>query len=271
MARIGLKTERQEQLLAHLQQHGSITLPELISSFDCSEATARRDLEELEKTGRIIRTMGGGAKYAEVGLVREIPFDEKQKARFPEKEAIAQAAAQLVHEGDVIGLTGGTTTFLIARALKHKRRITVVTNAVNIAMELADHDEIQVVLTGGVLRNKSYELCGPLAEQTVKAVNIHTMFMGIDGLTAEQGVSTYSELEANIARLLMERSARTVAVFDHTKAGRSSLFHVASLSELHACISDAKLPDDIGEALDEQGVALHLADTAKQRMEGDCP
>jgi DeoR family transcriptional regulator of aga operon len=265
MARIGLKAERQEQLLGYLQQHGSITVSELIGLFHCSEATARRDLEELEQTGRIIRTMGGGAKYAESGLSREIPFFEKQKALYPEKEAIAYAAAELVQEGDVIGLTGGTTTFLIARALKRKRRITVVTNAVNIAMELADNDAIQVVLTGGVLRNQSYELCGPLAEQTVKAVNIHTMFMGIDGLTAEQGVSTYSELEANIARLLMERSDRTVAVFDHTKAGRSSLFHVAPLSRLHACISDAELPGDIRHALAAGGVALYVADPASNQ------
>ncbi|TJY41504.1 DeoR/GlpR transcriptional regulator [Cohnella pontilimi] len=262
MARIGLKTERQERLLRYLQQHGSITVSELTGLFHCSEATARRDLEELEQNGRIIRTMGGGAKYAEPGLSREIPFLEKQNTRYAEKQAIASAAAELVQEGDVVGLTGGTTTFLIARALKRKRRITVVTNAVNIAMELADHEDIQVVLTGGVLRNKSYELCGPLAEQTVEALNIHTMFMGIDGLTADQGASTYSELEANIAKLLMKRSDRTIAVFDHTKAGRSSLFRVAALAELHACISNAPIPDDIRQAMEMQGVNLHVADAA---------
>ncbi|GIP23453.1 DeoR/GlpR family DNA-binding transcription regulator [Paenibacillus sp. J22TS3] len=259
MARIGNKTERQNQILKDLEQKGDMTLQEIVSTYGCSEATARRDLEELELSGLIVRTIGGGAKYLRPEQVREVPFREKQQALYHEKMAIARTAASLVHEGDVIGLTGGTTTYLIARELKHHRNITVVTNAVNIAMELSDNEGIQVVLTGGVLRNKSYELCGPLAEQTVKAVNIHTMFMGIDGFTGD-GVSTYSELEANIARMLMQRADRTVAVFDHTKIGRSSLFNVAGLSELHGCITDGPMPASLAKALADSHAALHLAE-----------
>jgi DeoR family transcriptional regulator of aga operon len=255
------KSERQEQALAYLERYGSISLAEMTEKFDCSEATARRDLDDLEKTGRVIRTMGGGAKYEGGGIIREVPFREKQSELFREKEAIAEKAASLVEEGDVIGLTGGTTTFLIAKALKKRRNITVVTNAVNIAMELAESDELQVVLTGGVLRNKSFELCGPLAEQTVRALNIHKMFMGIDGIT-EQGVSTYSELEANIASLLMKRSDRTIAVFDRTKIGKSSLFHVAALTELHACITDEKPAAQLYEALDHRNVKVYTASMA---------
>ncbi|QJD87854.1 DeoR/GlpR family DNA-binding transcription regulator [Cohnella herbarum] len=252
------KSERQEQELAYLERYGSISLLEMTEKFDCSEATARRDLEELEKTGRIIRTMGGGAKYGSNGMSREVPFHEKQSALFREKEAIADKAASLVEEGDVIGLTGGTTTFLIAKALKKRSNITVVTNAVNIAMELADSEELQVVLTGGVLRNRSYELCGPLAEQSVKALNIHLMFMGVDGVTG-QGVSTYSELEANIASQLMRRSGRTIAVFDRSKVGKSSLFHVASLNELHACITDELPAESTLQALKQANVEVYTA------------
>ncbi|RED64032.1 DeoR/GlpR family DNA-binding transcription regulator [Cohnella lupini] len=253
------KSERQEQVLSYLERYGSISLPEMTEKFDCSEATARRDLDDLEKTGRVIRTMGGGAKYESGGIIREIPFHEKQSALFREKEAIAARAAALVGEGDVVGLTGGTTTFLIAKALKKRRNITVVTNAVNIAMELADSEELQVVLTGGVLRNRSFELCGPLAEQTVKALNIHLMFMGVDGVT-EQGVSTYSELEANIANLLMKRSDRTIAVFDRTKIGKSSLFQVADFRELHACITDGVPNEAVSNALELANVTIYMAD-----------
>lgn len=257
------KAERQEQILSYLERIGDISLQEMTEKFDCSEATARRDLDELEKMGRVIRTMGGGAKYANAGAIREIPFYEKQGAFYREKEAIALRAAALVEEGDVICLTGGTTTFLIARALKKRRNITVVTNAVNIAMELADSDELQVVLTGGVLRNRSFELCGPLAEQTVKALNIHKMFMGVDGVT-EQGVSTYSELEANIAKMLMERSGSTIAVFDHTKIGKPSLFHVASLEELQGCITDEEPSAKLSEALTHARVEVYRADAREQ-------
>ncbi len=262
------KSERQEQVLAYLERYGSITLQEMTDSFDCSEATARRDLDDLEKAGQVIRTMGGGAKYAGGGLIREVPFREKQHALFREKEAIAALAASLIEEGDVVGLTGGTTTFLIAKALKKRRNITVVTNAVNIAMELADCEELQIVLTGGVLRNRSFELCGPLAEQTVKALNIHKMFMGVDGVT-EQGVSTYSELEANIANLLMQRSKLTIAVFDHSKVGKASLFHVAALSELHACITDKRPAATSADGAALTGVKVYAAeDEADSRKEG---
>lgn len=252
------KGQRQEQVLADLERYGSITLNEMMERYGCSEATARRDLDELERAGRVIRTMGGGAQYAGSSGIREVPFREKQRDLLREKEAIAAKAASLVYPGDVVGLTGGTTTYLIAKELRKREGITVVTNAVNIAMELADCEGLQVVLTGGVVRSKSYELCGPLAEQTVKALNIHKMFMGIDGIS-ERGVSTYSELEANIAALLMERAELTIAVFDQTKIGRSSLFHVALLSELTGCITDKLPAGPLAKALAEAKVTVHLA------------
>ncbi|MFC5402166.1 DeoR/GlpR family DNA-binding transcription regulator [Cohnella soli] len=261
------KSERQQLVLDYLERFGAISLQELTEKFECSEATARRDLEELEKTGRLIRTMGGGAKYGSGG-VREVSFHEKQSELYPEKEAIAEKAASLVSEGDVVGLTGGSTTFMIARALKKKRNLTIVTNAVNIAMELADSESLQVVLTGGVLRGNSFELCGPLAEQAVQSLNIHKMFMGVDGV-AVHGVSTYSELEANIAKRLMERSGETIAVFDHTKIGKPSLFHVASLSELKACITDGAPGPELGEALMSANVDVYRASPSAAGSTGE--
>ncbi|GAB6988426.1 DeoR/GlpR family DNA-binding transcription regulator [Paenibacillus pini] len=254
----GSKEERHQQILDHLMQYDSISLQEILQRFGCSEATARRDLEALEKSGRLIRTLGGGAKYSGTASGREIPFHEKQNKLYPEKESIAAKAASLVEEGDVIGLTGGTTTYLIARALKNHRNITVVTNAVNIAMELSANEDIQVVLTGGMLRSKNFELCGPLAERTLEAINIHTMFMGIDGFSADQGASTYSELEANTAMLMMKRSARTIAVFDHTKAGRNSLFQIAPVQSLYGIITDQELGPELRKQLEDAQLNMYV-------------
>lgn len=235
--------KRRERILQLLKSQGRATISEIMEKFDCSEATARRDLFELEKTGSIIRTIGG-ARFEGLSGVREVPFQEKQKLLWLEKESIAALAGSMIDEGDIIGLTGGTTTYLIAKEIKLRRNITVVTNAVNIAMELADSDGIQVVLTGGVLRKNSFELCGPLAEKTVEDLHIGKMFIGVDGFTLEQGLTTYSEQEAQIAKLLMKRSLKTIAVFDHSKVGHVSLFSIAPLAQLHACITD--------EALDEE-------------------
>lgn len=249
---------RRQQIMHRLKQQGRITIQEIIDHFECSEATARRDIDMLEKTTGIIRTIGG-ALFDGFSPSKESTFTEKKQLLWNEKEAIAAKAAELVQEGDVIGLSGGTTTFLIARALKMRHGITVVTNAVNIAMELADSDGIQLVVIGGVMRSKSYELCGPLAERTIEHINIGIMFLGIDGLTIDKGITSFSELEAQTVRMLLGKSEKTIAVFDHTKIGKSSLFSIAPLTQLYAGITDANVDPSVVEQLEQHGVVIHIA------------
>jgi len=250
---------RREAILQLLKQKGRLSVSEIVEEFQCSEATARRDLDLLEKNEAIIRTIGG-ALYDGLNSSRETSFAEKTGLLWLEKERIAAKAASLVGEGDVVGLSGGTTTYLIARKLKARRRITVVTNAVNIAMELADSEDIQVVVTGGIMRNKSFELCGPLAEKLVREIHIGKMFLGLDGISAEQGVSTYSELEAQIAKMLISRSRETYAVFDHSKINKPSLFTIAPLGMLDGVITDRIDDGELAELIRNLGMDLHLAD-----------
>jgi DeoR family transcriptional regulator of aga operon len=248
--------KRRQNIMNLLKRQGKVTIQEIIEKFGCSEATARRDLDELKNTG-IIRSLGG----AQLGFSesREVTFQEKRQLLWLEKEAIAAKAAELIEEGDVVGLTGGTTTFLIAKAIKLRKNITVVTNAVNIAMELSEGDDIQVVLTGGVMRRNSFELSGPLAEKTVEGLNIGKMFLGVDGITVVHGITTFSESEAFIAKMLIERSLQTIAVFDHTKVGKASLFSIAQLSSLYACITNQVLDEAFSSHLVNSQVELHIA------------
>ncbi|UHA71793.1 DeoR/GlpR family DNA-binding transcription regulator [Paenibacillus sp. 481] len=249
---------RRQQMMQVLKQTGRITIAEMLDRFDCSEATARRDLDLLERKGELIRTIGG-AIYEGASSVREMPFAEKRQLLWLEKEAIAATTADFIEDGDIICLTGGTTTFLIAKQLKARQGITVVTNAVNIAMELSDSEGIQVVVIGGVMRNNSYELCGPLAERTLEQLNIEKLFMGIDGFSATKGITTYSELEAQTAKLMMRQAQQTFAVFDHTKVGKASLFSVAPIHELTGCITDRPLPAEVNQLLEQSGVPCYLA------------
>ncbi|QGQ97137.1 DeoR/GlpR transcriptional regulator [Paenibacillus psychroresistens] len=251
--------KRRNAIMNVLKRQGKITIQEMIEKFAVSEATARRDLDELKEAG-IIRSLGGAQLEGFLDS-REVPFQEKKDVLWLEKEAIAAKAASLVEEGDIIGLSGGTTTFLIARALKQHKRITVVTNAVNIAMELSEGTDVQVVLTGGVMRRNSYELCGPLAEKSVEGLNIGKMFLGVDGFTLQHGITTFSELEADIAKMLIQRSLQTYAVFDHTKAGKASLFGIAPLDCLHACITNQKLDDEFVAHLKQRQIELYIADS----------
>ncbi|GIP37265.1 GntR family transcriptional regulator [Paenibacillus sp. J31TS4] len=258
--------QRRAGILNVLKQNGRISVQEIVARFQCSEATARRDLDLLEQTEPIVRTIGG-ALFDGYSSARETSFSERKNVSWIEKEAIAAKAASLITEGDIIGLSGGTTTYLIAKQLKARRGITVVTNAVNIAMELADNDDIQVLVTGGMMRNKSFELCGPLAERMVEHLNIGKMFIGIDGITASLGLSTFSESEAQIAKVLIKRSEHTYAVFDHSKLGKGSLFSIAPLSSLHACITDELTDDAIREELDRLHVQIYLTQSEEKERE----
>lgn len=250
---------RRAGILTLLKQQGKVNVQEIVERFACSEATARRDLDLLEKQGSVIRSIGGALLDTSPAFA-ESSFQEKRSVLWLEKEAIAAKAAAMVEPGDIVGLTGGTTTFLIARQLKFHTDMTVVTNAVNIAMELADSEGVQVVLTGGVMRKKSYELCGPLAESVVGNIHITKMFMGVDGVSLHAGVSTYSEQEAQIARLMLSRSAQGYAVFDHSKLEKTSLFSIVPLTALKGVITDRLEQRAVRDYLAKHGLELHEAE-----------
>lgn len=250
---------RRIKIMDMIKLNGKISVQEITSALGCSEATARRDLDLMEKEGLLIRTIGG-AVY-EGGLKAnddEVPFVDKQFAQQPDKQKIAVAAAAMVVEGDVIGLTGGTTTYLIAMELKQRKNITIVTNAVNIAFELADAEGIQVVLTGGVMRSQSYELIGPLAESVIQKINLSKMFLGVDGVAPERGFTMHSELEVRIAQQLSERSGEVYAVFDHSKLEKTGLFTIMPLKEVTGIITNGQPASWLEPICQAENIQLQL-------------
>ncbi|MCQ6563230.1 DeoR/GlpR family DNA-binding transcription regulator [Paenibacillus mendelii] len=247
---------RRQQLLELLKLHKKLSIHEMIQHMNCSEATVRRDLDLLEQTGEIFRT-AGGARYHDP--LRGVSFHEKEQLYWKEKEIIAAKAASLVQQGDIVGLTGGTTTFLIARELKNRPEITVVTNAVNIAMELAESQQVQVVLTGGVMSNETFELSGPLAEAKLEGLHINKMFIGVDGIHPISGLTTHSELEARMAQIMMSRSDSAIAVFDGSKANKSSIFPISPLGKLEAIVCNTPLQGELLAVCEQESITLHLA------------
>ncbi|MGG4146520.1 DeoR/GlpR family DNA-binding transcription regulator [Paenibacillus algorifonticola] len=252
---------RRSKVLELIKGRGKISVQEITEEIGCSEATARRDLDWLEKSGQIVRTIGGaiyeGTLKQQQLPSSELPFADKRFSQREDKERIAEAAAALVKEGDIVCLTGGTTTYFIARALKRHRNITIVTNAVNIASELADADDIQVVVIGGVMRAKSYELIGPLAESVIEKINITKMFLGVDGVSLEHGFTMHAELEVRIAQLLIARSSHVYAVFDQSKLEKSALFTVIPLRQASGIITNEQPEGWLKQACEEQKVAIH--------------
>ncbi|GIQ63989.1 GntR family transcriptional regulator [Paenibacillus cisolokensis] len=255
------KTDQRRQLLLKaLSERGAMTIPEMMELAGCSKATIVRDLDLLAGRGLIIRTINGAQPQSSPGPSgQELSFQEKKHLQSAEKMAIARRAVSLVEEGDVVGLTGGTTTFLIAWLLRSRVNITVVTNAVNIAASLAESEGVQVVVTGGVMRGKSYELCGPLALKTLEELHIGKMFLGVDGVSLENGLTTHSEFEAQTNRLFIAHAQQTYAVFDHTKWERTSLFPIAPLSSANALITDKPPSAAMLDRLRAENIPVYVA------------
>ncbi|RKP49908.1 DeoR/GlpR transcriptional regulator [Cohnella endophytica] len=246
---------RREGIVQRLRDQGSITVGDIINQFQVSEATARRDLETLEQDKKLIRTFGG----AVLDTVRtEIPFYRKMEMNPEEKKEIAEKAYGIIREGDVIGLTGGTTNMFVARRIIQQPfdRLTVVTNALNIGFELAGLPGLELIMTGGVNRTQSYELSGPMADATLERITIQKTFLGADGVELNRGLTTFNEIEANTNRQMMRQSLETYVLADHTKLNRSSLYLIEGWQRVNALITDSRIPPELKKTYLSAGIQL---------------
>lgn len=230
------QAERLSSILDELSADGSVRVADLSDRFGVSVATVRRDLELLEEQRLVSRVHGGAVAR---GLLYELPLRYKAARHQDEKRRIALAAAALVEEGSTVGLTGGTTTTEVARALSEIADLTIVTNAINIASELAIRTNLKLVVPGGVARSASYELVGPIAEPALAGLNLDVVFVGVDGISPEQGLTTHHEVEAYTNQVLIQRAARSVAVADSSKLGRVAFARICGPNEVDALITDA--------------------------------
>jgi DeoR family transcriptional regulator, aga operon transcriptional repressor len=229
------RADRFGRILGLLSENGSVDVAELALDLGVSEATIRRDLAALADQ-RLLERAHGGAVF-QGGA--ELPVRYRAGHAHPEKVAIAQAAADRVADGEVVALTGGTTTLEVARCLAHRGEVSVVTNALNIAAELAARPNVKLIVTGGVARGISFELVGPLADLTLGRINIDLAFVGVDGVHRDAGLTTQNETEAATNRVLIERSRKAIVVADASKLGRVVFASICPLSAVTELITDA--------------------------------
>ena len=256
------RAARLTAILDLLGAQGEVSVEELVDRFGASAATTRRDLDSLAERRLLTRTHGGAVAQS---LAYELPIRYKSHQRTAEKERIAAAAAALVEPGSVVGRSGGTTTTAIAAALAARedlttRGITVVTNAVNIAGQLAMRPEFKVVVTGGVIHSRSFELVGPFVEQLLAGIRLDTAFIGVNGLDAANGATTHDEAEAAVNRLMAERAARAVIVADSSKFGSSAFAHVGGAELFPLVLTDARIDTVQRAALEAVGYEVRIAE-----------
>ena len=231
-----LNEERRRSIVDYINLSGRALVRDLAKRFGSSEITIRRDLELLHSRGLVYRTHGG-ALPIRAGAESDRNLTEREMQHPREKLRIAAAAARMVKEGQSVILDSGSTTTAIARALRDFQQLTVITNAVNIAAELAG-SSIEVILTGGMLRKNSYSLVGPIAEESLRRLKGDILFLGVDGFDTKSGVSTPNLLEAQLNREMVNIATHVVAVCDSSKFGRSSLSSIVPLSKIHEVITD---------------------------------
>jgi DeoR family transcriptional regulator, aga operon transcriptional repressor len=248
------QADRLSRILERLSAAGSVGVADVARDLGVSAATVRRDLALLEDQRLLARTHGGAVAH---GVLYELPLRYRSSRHQEEKARIARCAAQLVPDGAAVGMTGGTTTTEVARALSD-RRLTVVTNSLSIASELAVRPNLKLVVTGGVARPESYELVGPLAEAGLDALNLDVALVGVDGVTARAGLTTHHEVEAHTNRALITHARRAIIVADSSKIGQVAFARICALDQVHEVITDtAADPVEIA-AMRDAGLTVML-------------
>jgi DeoR family transcriptional regulator, aga operon transcriptional repressor len=251
-----LNEERRRKILEILDSDGRVLVSDLAEKFHTSLITIRKDLESLHHQGLLERTHGG-ALPAQAGALQDPTLREKDRLHRQEKLRIATAALQMIQPGQVIILDSGTTTTAIARGCRQIPNLTVITNATNIAAELAD-SAVEVILTGGSLRKNSYSLVGPLAEESLSKLSADMLFLAVDGFDVHSGLTTPNQLEARVNRAMSESARRTIVVCDSSKFGRKSQSLIVGVSSVQETITDRGIPKDDLKTLRDLEVAVKL-------------
>lgn len=251
--------ERRAIILQDLKEKSRISVNELCTQFHVSEVTIRKDLNELRRRNLIIRTRGGALRIPDVTIGTDTTIQSKQLYNYKEKQAIGKLAASLINDGETILIDSGTTTFEIARNLDRFQHLTIITNAINIALELLKYNRFSVILLGGHLREPSHSTVGPLAESTLRNFYCDKLFLGVDSINMERGVSTPNMEEANINQTMMAMAKETIAVFDSSKFNKRSFAFIAPVEKLDAIVTDKGIPSDIRTQLKNLNVRLYAA------------
>jgi DeoR family transcriptional regulator, aga operon transcriptional repressor len=262
--------ERWNALLDLVSANGHISVADAARALTVSEATIRRDFDQLAGQRLLNRTRGGAVSSSQ--LTYDLPLLYKTARHAPEKQLIGQAAAALIAPDATVALNGGTTALEVARALAGRGEpteplpapaaaaaLTVVTNALSIASELAVRPQIKLVLTGGVARPASYELVGPLATYVLGDLALDWAILGVDGLDAVAGATAHHEDEASINRLMTQRAERVAIVADRSKLGKRAFARVCGVGQIDVVVTDAAPDSPAAAALADRGIRVITA------------
>lgn len=250
MRNLQIPAQRQRQILEYIEKNSGANIKELAQYLDVSEATVRRDLDNLAESGEIERTHGGAVKGQD--RVTEYTYDMKMQLRQDEKIKIAKKAAEMVRAGDKIYLGSGTTVYFVAKEISDIENLTLITSNLYIAQFLPVHPSSSLIVTGGERRYDYNLMAGTLTENFLRDIRVDISILGCDAIDVEFGLSDSNVNEALVKKLAANAARKTVIVADHSKFGKTALQKVFDLSEADCIISDSLEEADIVEAIQRQ-------------------
>lgn len=259
------RAERLNSVLAMLAEAGQVDIADIVAELQISPATARRDLDSLAEQQLLTRTRGGAIGQS---VAYDLPLRYKHQQNAEHKRSIGRAASALVKRGDVVGLSGGTTSTAIANELGSRAdlmaagpepNLTVVTNALNIAVQLAMRPQIKTVVTGGVVHSRSYELIGHYADAVLEGITLDLTFIGVNGIDPVLGPTTHDEREASVNKLMATRAVRAVLVADSSKIGKKAFATMGDARLFGTLITDSGITAAQHSELVERGYEVIVA------------
>jgi DeoR/GlpR family transcriptional regulator of sugar metabolism len=251
-----LAAKRRNLIVEDINRNNSIVVSDLSSAFFVSEETIRRDLDKLQKQGYLIRTYGG-AVLPDDGRT-DLPARIREGLNTQAKIRIAKKAAGLINDGDCIFIDASSSSYFLSKEIKHKR-VTVITNAANVIMELSSESSAEVISTGGKMYPDHLAFFGPLAQRAIEQLNAGRLFFSCKGISMGSGLTDSDELVSESHKMMMRRSKETILLCDSSKFDRTSFISTAALNEIDRIITEEKLPDVWEDALKASGTELIYA------------
>ena len=251
--------ERREHIARIVEEHGRARVSDLVTRFGVSAVTIRKDLIGLEAEHRLVRTHGGALAIEKARS--ELSFDIRERLQSDEKWRIGAAGAALVHEGESIVMDASTTALSVARHLKARgswSQLTVITNGLRIASELAGHPGVTVLMLGGRVRWEALSVVGQLGDGLFSRINVQKAFLGAAGFTIESGLADATDEEAQIKRSMVAAAREVIAIVDHTKWERAAFATFCPTDKIGVVLTDALAPPAMVQALNARGVEVRL-------------
>ena len=251
------KEQRHEMIMEELIKHGSVLVADLVRMLDVSAVTVRKDLTELEKSDKLYRNHGKAVLINP--YINNRPVNEKEKLATDEKHAIGREAARLIERNDSICIASGTTVHALARNIVPIHKLTVVSASLPVSNILSQHQNVDIIQLGGMLRHSSLSVVGEYSTRILEQCSFSKLYMGVDGIDFDFGITTTEMREAMLNKKMMAAAQKTIVLADSSKFGRRGFAKIADISAVDIIITDAGISPKIVKQVEDLGIELIIA------------